>query len=60
MRDGLMYLQTLVGAHHAQEVVIKLDLALAEHDHRDLFERAKQEAKIFVGETKVTDAEFYP
>lgn len=60
MRDGLMYLQTLVGAHHAQEVAVKIDLDLAEQDHRELYQRARREALIFVGETKVTDAEFYP
>lgn len=30
MRDGLMYLQTLVGAHHSQEFVIRIDLKHAE------------------------------
>jgi hypothetical protein len=30
MRDGLMYLQTLVGAHHSQEFIIRIDLKHAE------------------------------
>lgn len=60
MRDGLMYLQTLVGAHLSQEVLVKLNLRIIEREDQQLFERAKQETKIIVNETKITDAEFYP
>jgi hypothetical protein len=60
MRDGLMYLQTLVGAHHSQEVVVKVDIEHLQQADAELFERAKLEARIFVGEIKVTDPEYYP
>lgn len=55
MRDGLMYLQTLVGAHHSQEVITKVDIVHLQQEDGELFERAKLEARIFVGEIKVTD-----
>ena len=58
MRDGLMYLQTLVGAHHSQEVLVKVDIENIRQEDDWLFERAKQEVRMFVGEIKVTDAEF--
>lgn len=60
MRDGLMYLQTLVGAHHSQEVVVKVDIDHVRQEDDWLFDRAKQEALMFVGEIKVTDPEYIP
>jgi hypothetical protein len=42
MRDGLMYLQTLVGAHHSREIIVKVDLENIDQDHIDLYERAKR------------------
>lgn len=59
MRDGLMFLQTLVGAHHSQEVIIKIDLENIQDHHKDLYDRAKHEAKMFVNEIKITDIEYY-
>lgn len=59
MRDGLMFLQTLVGAHHSQEVIIKIDLENVQDHHKDLYDRAKHEAKMFVNEIKITDIEYY-
>lgn len=59
MRENLMYLQTLVGGHHSAEYLLKIDISSFEGEHPDLYERAKVEASIFVGITKVTDAEFF-
>ena len=59
MRDGLIHLQTLVGAHHAAEFVINIDLAIMKIEHLNIYERAKTQASIFIGEIKVTDSEFY-
>jgi hypothetical protein len=41
MRDGLIHLQTLVGAHHAAEFVINIDLAIMKIEHLNIYERAK-------------------
>lgn len=54
-----MFLQTLVGAHHSQEVIIKIDLENIQDHHKDLYDRAKHEAKMFVNEIKITDIEYY-
>ena len=55
MRDDLMYMQTLVGGHHVAEHMLRIDLEDVEKQHKKVFDRAKMEASIFVGEIKVTD-----
>jgi hypothetical protein len=40
MRDGLIHLQTLVGAHHAAEFVINIDLVIMKYEHPNIYERA--------------------
>lgn len=55
-----MYLQTLVGGPTSKEVIVKIDLEQIEKQQSTLYDRAKYETKIFVGEIKITDSEYYP
>ena len=54
-----MYMQTLVGAHHAAEHMIKVDIDLVKIEESEVYEKAKLEAAIIVGEIKITDPEYY-
>ena len=40
--------------------MVKIDLDGIESREKDVYERAKVEAGIFIGDFKVTDAEYYP
>jgi len=40
--------------------MLRIDLDDIERENGQLFARAKLEASIFVGEIKITDAEYYP
>ena len=59
MKEDLMYMQTLVGAHHAAEHMIKIDIDLVKIEESEIYEKAKLEAGIIVGEIKITDPEYY-
>ena len=54
MREGLMYLQTVVGAKYGKEVSLKIDLDDLEQEEAELVERAKIEVKMIVQEIKVS------
>jgi hypothetical protein len=61
MKDGLMYLQTVAGgdAFQYRTINVKLDDVETNEKMKALFERAKAEVKIIIGEIKLTDVEYF-
>lgn len=60
LREGLMYLQTLVGGTQFTEMRVNINLDRASLEHPTLYERAKLETRIILNEVKVVDAEYFP
>lgn len=50
-----MYLQTIVGAQHSQEYILRIELEDVKLGKCELFEKAKKEARIFCNEIKIID-----
>ena len=61
MKDGLMYLQTIVGGDEFKyrTVIVRLDDIESNSDMKALFQRAKAEVKIICGQIKLTDVEYF-
>ena len=58
LREGLLYLQTIIGKNKMDEVRININLRRIMKENRDMYERAKNEARIFLDEIKPSDMDF--
>ena len=58
LREGLLYLQTIVGKTAMHEIRVNIDTRQVMQNKPDIYERAKNEARIFLGEVKPSDMDF--
>lgn len=58
LRDGLLYLQTIMGAQGDNEIRISVELRSLMEEQKEMYERAKTEARIFLEEIKSTDMDY--
>ena len=48
LREGLLYLQTIIGKNKMDEVRININTRKIMTENREMYERAKNEARIFL------------